>query len=122
MDKRIEEAVKNKRDGPKSRKEINKKNVEIKNINQKLTGNIKKVRDETNLRSKAEADTKSKDDIIETLKEIIDLHKISIQQAEVSPDFVRTLANAVSAWSGSIQGLQIHPGGSKCSTTRPRIR
>lgn len=122
MDKRIEEAVKNKRDGPKSRKEINKKNVEIKNINQKLTGNIKKVRDETNLRSKAEADTKSKDDIIETLKEIIDLQKISIQQAEVSPDFVRTLANAVSAWSGSIQGLQIHPGGSKWSTTRPRIR
>ena len=84
MDKRIEEAVKNKKYDPKSRNEINKKNAEIKNLNQKLADNIKKVRDETNLRSKSEADTKAKDDIIETLKEIIALQKISIQQAGVS--------------------------------------
>ena len=64
------------------KKELNEKNKEVKSLNQKLTENLKKLREETNLRAKAEADVKAKESMIETLKEIMTLQKETSQQAE----------------------------------------
>ena len=84
MNKQIEEALKNgAANDPKMRKELGKKNNEIKKLNQKISEQTKKVREETSLRAQAETDMKSKEGIIETLKEIVVLQKTAIQQAEL---------------------------------------
>ena len=67
---------------PKYKRELNARTKEIKNLNQKLADNLKKFREETNLRAKAEAEVKMKDSTIDTLKEIIAKQKSSIQEAE----------------------------------------
>ena len=78
---KLEERLKKAEADPKYKKEINVKARDIKNLNQKLTDNLKKFRDETNLRAKAEAELKVKDSTIEALKEIIAMQKTASQQA-----------------------------------------
>ena len=63
----------------KMKKELYKKNKEIKSLNQKLTDNLKKLRDETNLRAKAEVEVTAKESMIETLKEIVTIQKSTNQ-------------------------------------------
>ena len=83
INEKMEEAKKNKKgDDPKLRKELNENNKEINNLNQRLSENLKKIRDESNLRAKAEADLITKDSTIECLKEILAKHKSASQQAE----------------------------------------
>ena len=77
---KLEERLKKSED-PKYKKELNVKAREIKNLNQKLADNLKKFRDEINLRAKAEAELKIKDSTIEALKDVIAMQKTSIQQA-----------------------------------------
>ena len=48
MNEKLEAANINRGDA-KTKKELNEKTKEIKNLNQKLTDNLKKLRDETNL-------------------------------------------------------------------------
>ena len=66
---------------PTLRKELKEKNKEIKNLNQRLTENLKTIRDETNLRAKAEADLIMKENTVKTLKEILENRNSSSWQA-----------------------------------------
>ena len=66
---------------PTLRKELNEKNKEIKVLNQRLTDNLKTIRDETNLRAKAEADLIMKENTVKTLKEILEKRDSSNWQA-----------------------------------------
>ena len=76
MKEKLEEA-KSKTSGgnSKTRKEVYEKNKEIKSLNQKLEDNRKRLRDETNLRAKAEAELKVRDSTIEALREVVALQK-----------------------------------------------
>ena len=82
MKEKLEEAKsKTNGDNSKTRKEVNEKNKEIKSLNQKLEDTLKRLRDETNLRAKAEAELKVKDSTIEALREVVNLQKSASQQA-----------------------------------------
>ena len=79
-EEKLEEHKKNKKgDEPKLRKEVGEKNKIIKELQNKLNDAMKNVRDETNLRAKAEADVVMKDNSLQLLKEIIDRRDISNQ-------------------------------------------
>ena len=81
-EEKLDENKKNtKGDEPKLRKEVGEKNKMIKELQTKLNDAMKNIREETNLRAKAEADVVMKDNSLQLLKEIIDRRDTASQQA-----------------------------------------
>ena len=68
-------------DDSKLKKELNGCKKEIKKLNERLNENMKKIREETNLRAKAEAEGIVKDSTIAALKEVLTLQQTASQQA-----------------------------------------
>ena len=85
MNEKIEENKKGKKgDEPKLRKELSVKNKEVKELQNKLNEAMKKIREETNQRAKAEADVILKDHSLQLLREILERRDSSTQQAEAN--------------------------------------
>ena len=63
------------------KKELNEAKKTIKKLNERLQDNMKKVRDETNQRAKAEAEGRVKDSTISALKEVLARQQTTSQQA-----------------------------------------